>query len=235
MAATWDGWQDLGLIGMTAILLISCICQRDTYFWLRVLGIAVFGGLFTWGCASAPPPPPVIVQAAPTPAPTPIPPDPYAALSPDVVNAIKTNNLQTFHHGITWVQPYSPDLQYPLHCMPRHTTEIQLRQDEWTDKNSVKIGDSDRWGTIVGDHSVLVFPKGSNVPMTVPGAQITIPADPEMLTNLIITTSLGNTYTFNPVDLKKPYTERYQFYYPDLIRQQDAERKRIMQQEGKPQ
>jgi type IV secretory pathway VirB9-like protein len=168
------------------------------------------------------------VQAAPTP--KPIPPDPYATLLTDVAYAIKHNETPTLHHGITLVQPYSPDLQYPLNCQLLHVTQIRLRDDESTDKDNVKVGDKDRWGTIIGDHTVLIFPLGTNTSITVPGAQVTIPADPHMQTNLVIHTTMGNDYVFNPVKIGKPFTEKVEFYYPDYVRAQDAARKQAMQE-----
>jgi hypothetical protein len=116
-------------------------------------------------------------------------------------------------------------------------TQIRLRDDETTDKDNVKVGDKDRWGTIVGDHTVLIFPLGSTTSITVPGAQVAIPADPHMVTNLAIHTTLhlpngeltaGNDYMFDPVkELKasKSFTEKVEFYYPDWVRQQDAARR----------
>jgi type IV secretory pathway VirB9-like protein len=183
------------------------------------------------GCATQPPPAPVVVQAAPTPKPI-VPPDPYASLPTDVAQAIKHNETPTLHHGITLVQPYSPDLQYPLNCQPLRVTQIRLRDDETTDKDNVKVGDKDRWGTIIGNHTVLIFPLGTNTGITVPGAQLTIPADPHMVTNLVIHTSMGNDYVFNPVKIGKPFTEKVEFYYPGYVRAQDAARKQVMQQEA---
>jgi hypothetical protein len=193
--------------------------------------------LYLNACASQPPPPPVVAQATPTP--TPIPSDPYATLPTDVAEAIKHNQTPTLRHGITLVQPYSSDLRYPLNCQSLHVTQIRLRDDETTDKDNVKVGDKDRWGTIIGDHTVLIFPLGSNTSITVPGAQITIPADPHMVTNLVIHTTMhlpngklipGNDYIFDPVKLSKPFTEKIEFYYPDYVRAQDAARKQAMQE-----
>jgi hypothetical protein len=182
-----------------------------------IIGVTTFTGC----AATPPPPPPVVVQAAPTPAPIP---DPYAGLPPDVADAIKHNQTPTLHHGITLVQPYSPDLQYPLDCQSLHVTEVRLRDDETTDKDDVKVGDRDRWGTIIGDHTVLIFPLGTNTSVTVPGAQVTIPRDPNMVTNLVIHTSMGNDYVFNPVKIAKPFTQKVEFYYPELVRAQAAAR-----------
>jgi type IV secretory pathway VirB9-like protein len=189
-----------------------------------LIGLAIASALALWlgACASQPPPP--IVVAAPTPAPTPIPKDPYADLSPDVADAIKHNQTPTFQHGITLVYPYSPDLQYPVNCQPLHVTEIRLRPDEWTSKENVKVGDKDRWGTIVGDHTVLLFPTGTSTSITVAGAQIRIPGDPNMVTNLVIHTSAGHDYIFNPVRIHKPLTQAIEFYYPDEVRAQEAQR-----------
>jgi type IV secretory pathway VirB9-like protein len=206
------------------------VINRDN---LRALIAAAIGSAITLylnACASQPPPqPPVVVQATPTP----IPPDPYATLPTDEAEAIKHNQTPTLRHGITLVQPYSPDLQYPLNCQPLHVTQIRLRDDESTDKDNVKVGDKDRWGTIIGAHSVLIFPLGSNTSITVPGAQVTIPRDPNMVTNLVIHTSAGNDYVFNPVKIGKPFTEKVEFYYPDYVRAQDAARKQAMQEASK--
>ena len=125
----------------------------------------------------------------------------------------------------------------PCNCAALHVTQIRLRDDETTDKDNVKVGDRDRWGTIVGDHSVLIFPLGSTVSITVPSAQVTIPRDPHMVTNLAIHTTLhlpngeltaGNDYMFDPVKevkASKSFTEKVEFYYPDYVRAQDAARK----------
>ncbi len=200
-----------------------------------ILGVSCAIAACLLGCASQPPPPPlVVVQAAPTPAPIA---DPYASLSPDVADAIKHNQTPTLQHGITTVWPYSTDRTYPLNCAALHVTQIRLRDDETTDKDNVKVGDRDRWGTIIGDHTVLIFPQGSVNSITVPSAQVTIPADPNMQTNLAIHTTLhlpdgeltaGNDYMFDPVkEVKKgkPFTEKIEFYYPDYVRAQDAARK----------
>lgn len=194
-----------------------------------ILGVAcAIGTCLILACSQQPPPAPVVVQAAPTPAP--IPPDPYASLPSDVAEAIKHNQTPTLQHGITLVQPYSPDLQYPLNCQPLHVTEIRLRDDESTDKDNVKVGDHNRWGTIIGDHAVLIFPLGTNTSITVPGAQVRVPADPKMITNLVIHTSLGNDYVFNPVKIGKPFTQKVEFYYPSYVRAQDAARKQALQE-----
>jgi len=192
-------------------------------FLFGITSLIIGSTLFT-GCASQAPPPPPVVVAAPAPTPVPIS-DPYASLSPDVAAAIRNNQTPTLHHGITLLQPYSPDLQYPLNCQPLHVTQIRLRDDESTDKDNVKVGDRDRWGTIIGDHTVLIFPLGTNHSITVPGAQVTIPADPNMKTNLVIHTSMGNDYVFDPIKIGKPFTPVVSFYYPDYVRAQDAARK----------
>ena len=148
------------------------------------------GVAYLIGCAATPPPPPpVVLQAAPTPAPIP---DPYASLSSDVAEAIKHDQTPTLQHGITTLYPYSPDVAYPLNCQTLHVTQIRLRDDETTSKHDVKIGDVTRWGTIVGEHSVLVFPLASTTSITVPGAQVTIPPEPSMITNLAIHSSAGH-------------------------------------------
>ena len=193
-------------------------------FLFGITALVIGTTLFT-GCAAAPPPPPpVIVQAAPTP--TPIA-DPYASLSPDVAEAIKHNQTPVLQHGITTVYPYSPDVAYPLNCQKLHVTQVRLRDDETTSKQDVKIGDVTRWGTIVGEHSVLVFPTGSTTPITVAGAQVTIPAEPSMITNLAIHSSAGRDYVFNPVKEvrgSKDFTQAISFYYPSEVRAQAAAR-----------
>jgi type IV secretory pathway VirB9-like protein len=211
------------------------LAQRQKRLGNILIAVSVLGLIalmfHAFGCASQAQPP-VVVQAAPTPAPKPIPSDPYASLPSDVAEAIKHNETPTLHHGITLVQPYSPDLQYPLNCQPLHVTQIRLRDDETTNRENVKVGDKDRWGTIIGDHTVLIFPLGTNTSITVPGAQVPIPADPHMVTNLVIHTSMGNDYVFNPVKIGKPFTEKVEFYYPDYVRALDAARKQVMQQEA---
>jgi type IV secretory pathway VirB9-like protein len=86
----------------------------------------------------------------------------------------------------------------------------------------------------VGDHTVLVFPTGSPTSITVPGAQVTIPADPNMVTNLVIHTTAGNDYVFNPVKAikGKNFDQAVAFYYPDYVRAQDVARKQALQQEA---
>jgi type IV secretory pathway VirB9-like protein len=171
------------------------------------------------------------VQAAPTPAPQ-IPPDPYANLASDVAEAIKHGDTPTFTHGVTTVFPYSPDQAYQINCSPLHVTQIRLAPDETTNKDDVKIGDGDRWGTIIGDHTVLVFPKGTNVSITVPGAQVRIPADPKMITNIAISTSKGREYILNPVKIGRPLTQAVEWYYPDDIRAQYAARQAALKAVG---
>lgn len=229
----------LAAAGMAIAFIIGLKYRNDSGVYVAMAGILLCAVLMAFsGCAAKPPPAPAPVPVAvATPAPV-IPPDPYASLPPDEAQAIKQNQTPTLHHGITWVEPYSPDLQYPLHCRALRVTQIRLRPDERTDKDNVKVGDKDRWGTIVGEHSVLIFPLGSNTSITVPGAQLTIPADPHMATNLIIHTTLtkgepgsGNDYVFNPVDMKGSYTEAMEFYYPDWVRAQAATREAALKQQ----
>jgi hypothetical protein len=198
--------------------------------------VLLFATILFFGCAAQPPPPaPVVVQAAPTPAPIS---DPYAGMPTDEAEAIKHGQTPVLQHNGTTVYPYSPDLRYALNCQALHVTMIRLRDDETTDKDDVKVGDRDRWGTIIGAHTVLVFPLGSATPVTVPGAPIRIPADPHMVTNLAIhsTIHLANgqsasgDYIFDPVTeikaptTEKPFTEKIEFYYPELVKAQAAAR-----------
>jgi hypothetical protein len=185
------------------------------------------------GCAT-PQPAPVIVQApAPIAKPTPIS-DPYTDLPTDEADAIRHGRDQVFHHGVTTVMPYSPDRAYKLNCQPLHVTQVRLAPNETTDKNNVRIGDKNRWGTLIGDHVVLIYPRGHNTTITVsvPGAQVSAAPDPDMKTNLVIATSLGNVYTFDPVEIGKPFTEAVEFYYPLKVRAQDAARQAAIK-EGK--
>jgi type IV secretory pathway VirB9-like protein len=71
---------------------------------------------------------------------------------------------------------------------------------------------------------VLIFPLGTNTSITVPGAQVTIPRDPGMVTNLVISTTKGHQYVFNPVTLSGTFTQAVEFYYPDEVRAQAAAR-----------
>lgn len=223
----------LALTGWVVSLILGAVYRKDARRYIGYLGIIVCSVLllFSYGCSTPPPPP--VVTAAPVAVATPtVPPDPYAGMPSDEAEAIKHNETPILHHGITTIFPYSPDLQYPLHCAALHVTQVRLREDETTDKDNVKVGDQDRWGTIIGQHSVLIFPKGTNRTITVPGAQFSIPADPQMITNLVIHTTLGNDYVFNPVDMKKPYTQAVNFYYPELVRAQAAARQAALKQAG---
>lgn len=208
--------------------------RRKTLLFIFVGWLLTLSPLIT-GCATPPPPPEIIIKHDLMPPPKPvIPDDPYASLPSDIAEAIKHNETPTFHHGISTIYPYSPDMEYPLECQRLHVTQIRLRPDESTDKNNVKVGDRDRWGTIVGDHTVLIFPTGSPVPISVPGAQVIIPADPSMVTNLVIHTSAGNDYVFNPIKAtsKKDFDQVVSFYYPSWTRQQAAVRGQLLKQEG---
>jgi Conjugal transfer protein len=202
---------------------------------------ALLAVLLMSGCAATPPPP-VVVQTAPTPAPTPIPDDPYLKLPTDEAEAIKHNQTPILRHNGTVVYPYSADFHYTLNCKPLHVVMIRLQDNETTTKENVKVGDVTRWSTIVGDHTVLVFPLDTAVPITVPGAQVTIPAAPNMITNLAIHSTLHNPdgstsgldYIFDPVQIVKrgaPFTEKVEFFYPDLVRAQAAAREAALKQQ----
>jgi Conjugal transfer protein len=223
--------------GAIAISFLLGIYWRNSQMvYLAMMGIVLGGALIAFaGCASQPPPQPVPVAVA-TPAPKPpIPDDPYVGLPADVADAIRNNQSPTFHHGITWIWPYSPDLQYPLYCQPLHVTEIRLQPDETTDRHNVQLGDSTRWGILIGAHDVKLFPRGTNVAITVPGSQQTIPADPNMTTNMVITTNRGHQYVFNPVKIGKPLTQAVSFYYGDEVRTQYAARQTALKQEAQVQ
>jgi hypothetical protein len=223
--------QYLAYAGLIGSFIVGLKYRNGGGVYLAMLGILLSSVVFMFaGCAAQPPPAPVVMAAPAPPPKPPIPDDPYVGLPSDVADAIKSNQTPTFHHGITWVQPYSPDLQYPLYCQPLHVTQIRLAADESTDKNNVKVGDKNRWGTIIGKHTVLIFPLGTNVSITVPGAQQTIPADPHMETNLVIATNKGHQYVFNPVKIGKPFTEAVAFYYGDEVRAQYAARQAALKE-----
>src|SRR5215469_12872890 len=185
-------WQVVAKAGMATAFIFGLRWRNSNKIYFAMLSLVLCGVLMAFaGCAAQPVASPQVVvkhDLAPPPKPV-IPDDPYLSLPADVAAAIRSNQSRTFHHGVTWIEPYSPDLQYPLHCKPLHVTQIRLQLDEFTDKDDVKIGDKDRWGTIVGPHSVLVFPLGTNTNITFPGAQVSIPRDPNMVTNLVISTN----------------------------------------------
>jgi type IV secretion system protein VirB9 len=160
------------------------------------------------GCATQQPPPPPVIQA-----PKPqvyVPPDPYAGLPSDVIDAIKHNETPTLQNGITTTWPYSPDEQWEVDCAPLRATELHLSPTEVTDKDSVVLGDSVRWAVRIGMHSVMVEPLGT-------------PADPQMATNLIIST---NERSYHLMLRLRPhhYMPAVAWYYGDQVRATEAQR-----------
>jgi Conjugal transfer protein len=223
--------QYLAYAGLIGSFIAGLKYRNSGGVYLAMLGILLSSVVFMFGgCATQPPPPPPVVAVAPPPPKPQIPDDPYVGLPSDVADAIRSNQTPTFRHGITLVWPYSADLQYPLNCQPLHVTQIRLAPDETTDKNNVKVGDKNRWGTIIGKHTVLIFPLGTNVSITVPGAQQTIPAAPHMETNLVIATNKGHQYVLNPVRIGKPFTEAVEWYYSDEVRAQYAARQAALKE-----
>jgi type IV secretory pathway VirB9-like protein len=163
------------------------------------------------GCATAPPSPPQIVKVI-EPAskkPIAIPPDPLADLTPDVRQAIEAHQRPTLKSGITTLFAYSPDVEWTVYCQPLHATEIRLNQDEYTDKDSVVLGDSVRWAIKIGTQAVMVEPLGTS-------------ADPQMKTNLIIHSNRRSYHL--SLRLRSRYMEAVQWFYPDDVRQLQAAR-----------
>ena len=161
------------------------------------------------GCATKAPPPPVIRIAAPPNKEVYVPPDPYAGLPPDVRAAIESNQTPTLRNGITTLFPYSPDAAWIIDCAPLRATELRLGPGEYTDKDSVVLGDSVRWAVRVGLHSVMVEPLGTS-------------ADPKMTTNLIISTNQHSYHLM--LRLRSRYMNAVAWYYPDEVRTAEAGR-----------
>jgi type IV secretory pathway VirB9-like protein len=179
---------------------------------LRDARIAVvIGGaiaLYLSGCAAQAPPPPVIKVAPPSNK-LYIPPDPYAGLPPDVRAAIESNQTPTLRNGITTIFPYSPDAVWTIDCAALRATELRLGPGEYTDKDSVVLGDSVRWAVRVGLHSVMVEPLGTS-------------ADPKMTTNLIISTNQHSYHLM--LRLRSRFMNSVAWYYPDEVRTAEAQR-----------
>ncbi|MBV8056331.1 MAG: TrbG/VirB9 family P-type conjugative transfer protein [Deltaproteobacteria bacterium] len=165
------------------------------------------------GCASQPPPP--IVKVEPPPKKIVIPPDPFADLSPDVVTAIKNNQTPTLHDGITVLFPYSSNQAWTVYCQPLRATEIRLSPDEWTDKDSVILGDSVRWAIKVSGQAVMVEPLGTS-------------ADPNMTSNLIIHTNKRSYHLM--LKLRSRFMAAVQWYYPVEVREQQAARQQAQRE-----
>jgi type IV secretory pathway VirB9-like protein len=162
------------------------------------------------GCASKQPPPMQIVKVVEPPKKQIIvPPDPMAELTPDVRQAIETHRTPTLKSGITTLFAYSPDVDWTVYCQPLRATEIRLNPDEYTDKDSVVIGDSVRWAIKIGTQAVMVEPLGTA-------------ADPNMTTNLVIHTN-HRSYHLN-LRLRTHYMAAVQWYYPNDVREQQAAR-----------
>lgn len=162
------------------------------------------------GCASQPPPQIVKVEEPP-----PkqkeivIPPDPMDGLSPDERAAILNHATPTLHDGIATLFPYTPNQQWTIYCSPLTATEIRLNSDEWTDKDSVVLGDSVRWAIKIGSQAVMVEPLGT-------------PADPHMMTNLIIHTNKRSYHL--QLRMRANPMAAIAWYYPDDVRHQQAAR-----------
>jgi type IV secretory pathway VirB9-like protein len=189
---------------------VTCPINRKN---LRDAMIAVvIGGavtLYLNGCATKATPPPVIEVAPPPKEQVYIPPDPYAGLPPDVRAAIERKQTPTLRNGITTIFPYSPDTAWIIDCAPLRATELRLGPGEYTDKDSVVLGDSVRWAVRVGLHSVMVEPLGTS-------------ADPKMTTNLIISTNQHSYHLM--LRLRSRYMNSVAWYYPEEVRAAEAQR-----------
>jgi type IV secretory pathway VirB9-like protein len=176
-----------------------------------LIGIVIGGTvtLYLNGCATKAPPPPVIKVAPPLNKEVYIPPDPYAGLPSDVRAAIESNQTPTLRDGITTIFPYSPDAVWTIACAPLRATELRLGPGEYTDKDSVVLGDSVRWAVRVGLHSVIVEPLGTS-------------DDPKMTTNLIISTNQHSYHLM--LRLRSRYMNSVAWYYPEEIRAAEAQR-----------
>jgi type IV secretory pathway VirB9-like protein len=126
-----------------------------------------------------------------------------------VVTAIKNNQTPTLQDGIAVLFPYSANQQWTLYCQPLRATEIRLNPDEWTDKDSVVLGDATRWAIKVGDQAVMVEPLGTS-------------ADPNMTSNLIIHTNKRSYHLM--LKLRAKAMSAVGWYYPAQVRQADAAR-----------
>jgi type IV secretory pathway VirB9-like protein len=177
-----------------------------------LIAAAVGGAAALWlsSCAAkTPPPPPIITVAPPPKKEVYVPPDPYEGLPPDVRAAIQSDQTPTLKDGITTILPYSPNAKWNVDCAPLRATELRLAPSEYTDKDSVVLGDSVRWAVKIGQHSVMVEPLGTS-------------ADPSMTTNLVIGTNL-HTYHLM-LRLRRHYMDAVAFYYPDDVRAAEAQR-----------
>jgi type IV secretory pathway VirB9-like protein len=132
-----------------------------------------------------------------------------------VVAAIKNNQTPTLHDGIAVLYPYSANQQWTLYCQPLRATEIRLNPDEWTDKDSVVLGDSVRWTIKVGEQAVMVEPLGTT-------------ADPNMTSNLIIHTNKRSYHLM--LKLSGRPMPAVAWYYPAQVRQADAARQLAQRQ-----
>jgi type IV secretion system protein TrbG len=168
------------------------------------------------GCASTQPPPVQIVKVEQPKPRILVPPDPYQGLNPDVVAAIKSNQMPTIESGITTIFPYSPDVEWTVYCQPLRATEIRLNPDEYTDKDSVVLGDSVRWAIKIGRQAVMVEPLGTL-------------ADPNMRTNLVIHTN-RRSYHLSLRLRSRSYTQAIEWYYPDDVRELQAARQAALKQ-----
>ena len=203
---------------------VGILGNKYQWGWLRTAGgLIIIAALLIslFGCASTPP---AVVASAPIPTPTPviIPPDPYSALSPDVVQAIRTGEPGPLQEGITKTYKYSPDEQWTINVQPFEATEIRLSPDEDTDDNNVILGDPDRWDEKVGEHVVLVKAKASDKYVD-PKTGRPTPGDYDVRGNVVIHTTKGRVYHIQ-LKLKRPPTPVITWFYPEEVKAEETVR-----------
>jgi hypothetical protein len=218
--------------------------------WATAIILGLVAGLFAiviFGCAAKTPPIVIVKHDLAPPQKPAIPRDPYALLPPDIAAAIRRgDNTTVFHHGTSWIYPYSPDRKYVVKCRPNFATRIVLRDDEDTDENNVILGDSTRWDFKIGMHAILLKPLGTNKPIAIPDTeQRTIqidprtnkpvkppeqvrPPDPDMNTNLLITTNKRIYDVWARIG--RPLTDTLSWYYRDDVRREAAEREQALKE-----
>lgn len=183
----------------------------------QLIGGLILGGCIVvhfLGCASAPPPPPPVIVQAPTPTPTPTPPiDPNSALPPDAMSAMKSGSTEMVQTGIADFYRYDPNSEWEINVQPFTATEIRLAPDETTSEDNVSLGDSERWDAKIGDHTVLVKAKASNVYLD-PKTGKRVPGDFDVRGNVVIATTQGRVYHIE-LRLKKPVTPVIAWYYSE--------------------
>lgn len=229
------------VIGVAQMLFCAKRGKEENAVALGIVAMAgiLFGLSFLLsGCATPPPPEVIVKHDLAPPAKPVVPDDPYASLPPDIVAAIKANDTKTvFRHNTVTIYPYSNEMKYVVNCQPNQAVQIRLRDDEDTDENDAVLGDSDRWSIKIGMHTVLLKPLGTNKPVAIqktmadsqnPATFDIRPADPDMRTNLIITT---NKRRYELVlRIARPFTDAVEWYYTSDVQQEYAARQSALKE-----